>query len=280
MAGLTVADVCAALDRRYPRALAEDWDSNGLFCGDPASPVTSVLFAVDPADSVIAEAAETGSELLVTHHPLLLRGVHGVTTSTPKGRRLLALVRAGISAYNVHTPADSASPGVSDAVADLLGLTDVHPLAPSTSADGPHHVSTGIGRVGTLTTAESARDLATRLAAALPRTVSGVRIGGDPDRRVRRIAILAGAGDSHLDIAREAGADLYVTSDLRHHPAEEALAWDDGPVLVDVPHWACEWAWLPRAAEALRADLAGHSVTFRVSTLRTEPWSLRVDGGC
>jgi dinuclear metal center YbgI/SA1388 family protein len=279
MAGLTVADICAALERRYPSALAEDWDSNGLFCGDPAAPVTSVLFAVDPADAVIAEAAETGSELLVTHHPLLLRGVHGVTASTPKGRRLLALVRAGISAYNVHTPADSASPGVSDAVADLLGLTDVRPLAPTPRAIAALStpvVRTGIGRVGTLGRAESARDVAARLASALPATVSGVKIGGDPERSVRRVAILAGAGDSHLDAAREAGADLYVTSDLRHHPAEEALAWDDAPVLVDVPHWACEWAWLPKAAQALREDLAGHRVTVRVSTLRTEPWSLRV----
>ncbi len=375
MAGLRVADVVATLNRRYPPALAEDWDRNGLYCGDLGAEVHGVLFAVDPTDAVIAEATARGCDLLVTHHPLLLRGIHAVTDETPKGRRLLAMIRGGISAFNAHTPADSASPGVSDAVADLLGLTDIAPLAPhcvsaqeklvtfvptdhvaavvealaqagagtigdyercvftvegvgsfrpapaahpyigtpgtvervveqrlemvlprgrrdavvaALLAAHPYedvafdiialadaNVSTGIGRIGTLATERLARELAERLSTALPQTVAGIKLGGDPNRLVSRVAVLAGAGDSHLDAARRAGADAYVTSDLRHHPAEEALAWSDAPVLIDVPHWACEWAWLPVAAAALRADLGDARLTVEVSTLRTEPWTLK-----
>lgn len=296
MGGLTVGGVCAALDRLYPPGLAEDWDRNGLYCGDPDSVVSSLLLAVDLTDEVITEAAGHGCELVVTHHPLLLRGIHSVARSTPKGRRLVALISKGMSAVNVHTPADSAPRGVSDAIAELIGLRDVRPLDPRSlppvdslvtfepsenvsSVVGLHpsaetNVSTGIGRLGALPVPVPARELAAQLAGALPRTVAGLKVGGDPDRLIAQVAILAGAGDSHLDVARKAGADAFVTSDLRHHPAEEALAWDDAPVLIDVPHWACEWAWLPHAATALRRLFP--SLRVYVSELRTEPWSLRV----
>lgn len=126
-----------ALDRAYPRGLAAEWDAVGLVCGDPADPVSSVLLAVDPTPETVDEAVTGGVQLLVTHHPLLLRGVHGVGADTPKGALVHRLVRGGVALFTAHTNADSADPGVSDALAAALGLTVEGPLvgAPAPELD-------------------------------------------------------------------------------------------------------------------------------------------------
>lgn len=126
----TLAEITAVLEAAYPPALAEDWDAVGLVCGDPAEPVSSVLFAVDAVPETVDEAIETGARLLVTHHPLLLRGVHGVGADTPKGALLHRLIRNGVGLYTAHTNADSADPGVNDALAEALGLAVTGPLQP------------------------------------------------------------------------------------------------------------------------------------------------------
>ncbi len=124
-------DVLAALERAYPPRLAADWDAVGLVCGDPDDPVERVLVAVDPVPATVDEALETGAQLLVTHHPLLLRGVHGVGADTPKGALVHRLVRGGAALFTAHTNADSAAPGVSDALAAAVGLTVEGPLVPA-----------------------------------------------------------------------------------------------------------------------------------------------------
>ncbi len=373
----TVSDIARWLTDAYPTRLAEGWDRVGLGVGDPAAAVDHVLFAVDCTDAVVEQARTVGAGLIVTHHPLLLRGVHAIRRDEPKGRMVMALVEAGIAQFAAHTNADAARDGVSDALAEALGLLDTRPLAaapaaaldkivtfvphdhaeavtgalaaagagaigaydhcaftsegtgqfrPLAGADpfigsvgdltrtpelrvemvlprsrraavvaallGAHPYETpafdmlpladldspeGLGRIGTLPEPATAAQVAERLATALPATAGGVRLGGDPDRAVRRVAVLAGAGDSFLDAVRATDADLYVTSDLRHHPAQDFLAWQDAPVLVDTAHWAAEWMWLPRA-EALvraRAEESGCVLATTVSRLVTDPWSAR-----
>ena len=130
MANPSLTDVVSALDVLYPPALAADWDAVGLVCGDPAEPVRSVLFAVDPVAVVVEEAIAHGVDLLVTHHPLFLRGTSTVAATTAKGRAVHRLIRAGIGLHVAHTNADHANPGVSDALADVLGLVDSRPLEP------------------------------------------------------------------------------------------------------------------------------------------------------
>ncbi|MGZ0147014.1 Nif3-like dinuclear metal center hexameric protein [Kribbella sp. WER1] len=124
----TLADVLAVLDRLYNPAWAEDWDAVGLVTGDPDQEVRRVLFAVDPMREVVDEAIDGGFELLVTHHPLLLRGVNSVAATTPKGRVITDLIRAGVALHVCHTNADNANPGVSDALAAAIGLRDTRPL--------------------------------------------------------------------------------------------------------------------------------------------------------
>jgi dinuclear metal center YbgI/SA1388 family protein len=263
----TVGDVVAALEAAYPPELAESWDAVGLVCGDPAEPAARVLFCVDPVESTVDEAVDGGFDLVVAHHPLLLRGVHGVPANTRKGRLVHRLIRANTALYCAHTSADSADPGVSDALARALGLTVRRPL------DGDEN--TGLGRIGDLPSAMPLAAFAQRVADALPETVTGVRAAGDPERLIRTVAVCGGAGDSLLGAATRAGVDAYVTADLRHHVAGEHLeAGPDVPALVDVSHWASEWLWCDQAARVVRAALGGN-VDTHVSTRRTDPWTLR-----
>lgn len=281
----TVSEIVAALAADYDPAWAESWDAVGLTCGEPAAEVHRVLFAVDPDLRVVEEALDWGAELLVTHHPLLLKAVHSVAADTFKGRIVHRMITGGLALYTAHTNADVANPGTSDALAAALGLTVTGPILPK-----PGTEELGLGRFGVLPRPEPLREFADRVRSALPATATGVRVAGDPDQPVRSVAVLGGAGDDRgvLAAVRAAGADAYVTSDLRHHPAMEAMAAAGfgvggaagaGTALVDVAHWAGEWPWLTVAAERLSAALreapGSHgTVEARVSTLVTDPWTL------
>jgi dinuclear metal center YbgI/SA1388 family protein len=265
-----VGDVVAALDGRYPPAWAESWDRVGTVLGLPDITVRRVLCAVDCVPETVEQALQVGAQLIVTHHPLLLKGVSSVAPDTFKGRIVHRLIKADVALYVAHTNADTANPGVSDALAARLGLTALRPLhapAPGSPAAG---AGRGIGRIGELPTPMSLAEF-TRLAArTLPPTAAGVRAAGDPDRQIRTVAVCGGAGDSFLDEAAAAGVDAYLTADLRHHPASEYLA-AGGPALLDVAHWASERPWLDDVAGWLRARFPVETV---VSDLDTDPWTV------
>jgi len=356
----------------FPPDTADDWDAVGLAAGDPAAEVRRILLAVDPVQPTADEAAACDADLLLTHHPLFLRGVHGVAETTPKGRTLATLTRAGCALLSAHTNADHADPGVSDALGRALGLRDLRPLRPvgeprdrlvvlvpttdvepvraalhgagagvvgdydtvswSVAGEGrfrptegahpavgtvgahevtdetrlevvlprrlraavirallrahpyeevsfdvveladPGTATTGAGRVGDVDET-TLGGFAERVTAALPATARGVLVGGDPARVVRRVAVVGGAGDAFLGDALASSADVYLTSDLRHHLSLEFLE-QGGPSLVDVSHWAAEWTWLPELAERLR-DALGDTVEVRVSTTCTDVWQAR-----
>ena len=270
----TVDDVINVCNELWPLEWAESWDSVGLAVGHPRDEVRAILVALDPTDSVIDQCREGGYDFLFTHHPLLLRGVRSVRADSLKGGAITALITSGIAQFNAHTNADSAPNGVTDVIADQLGLTGKLPLQQTPGApDG-----VGLGRVGRLTQACSLRELAVRLAEILPPTVQGVRIAGEEEATVETVAVLGGAGDSLFSEVEASGADVYITSDLRHHPASEArdrAHREQGkPYLLDTAHWASESLWLDIAAEQLRERLGKRfDVHIDICTERTDPWN-------
>lgn len=283
VAQLLLSDVVAALERLYPPESAEDWDRVGLVVGDLAQPVRLVHLAVDPTLAVVQEAVAAGADLLLTHHPLLLRGVSSIATTSAKGETLTRAVLGDLAVYCAHTNADVATPGVCDALAAACGLGSVGPLE-----QGPY----AVGRVGSLASPMSLRAFAQRLAGALPASVGGIRVAGDPEASVQRVAVVGGSGDDRFEQARACGADVYVTADLRHHPVLEEREQTRGgrPYVVDAGHWASEWVWLASAERELTAALTGGArpvagagadagstrLETYISTLRTEPWSFVV----
>jgi dinuclear metal center YbgI/SA1388 family protein len=263
----TLADVVGLLHEWYPPDTASDGDAVGLVAGDPAADVTRVMFAVDATGEVAREAVEWGADLLVVHHPLFLTPVSSVAATTPKGRTLATLTSGGCALLTAHTNADQAASGVSESLALALGVRDLVPIQPAAPGS-----TVGTGRVGTVDEL-SLGAFAARVAEALPTTAHGVRVAGESDRPVRRVAVCGGAGDFLLDGLVGADVDVFVTSDLRHHRAGEFLE-HGGAALVDVAHWAAEWTWLPVVEARLRASL-GDRVETRVSTLCTDPWTFR-----
>lgn len=237
--------------------------------GNPAAALHHIHLALDPCPETIEEARVLGANALFTHHPLLLRGIHTAAEDTGKGMLLAALHRADLALYSAHTNADIPPGGVSDVLALKLGVQDAQPLEAKELG--------GLGRHGVLEKEMTLIEFANRVAAVLSPTAGGVRVAGSPDRVIRTVSVLGGAGDGFLAHPLVRASDVYVTSDLRHHPASDAVteaATAGGPALIDTAHWASESLWLKHAACALSTALPGVRVT--VSEICTDPWTFRV----
>ncbi|WP_329133766.1 Nif3-like dinuclear metal center hexameric protein [Streptomyces sp. NBC_00670] len=266
-----LAEVIAALETLWPATRAESWDAVGTVVGDPDREVTRVLFAVDPVQEVADEAIRLRADLLVTHHPLYLRGTTTVAASTFKGRVVHTLIKNDVALHVAHTNADTADPGVSDALAGALDLRVVRPLVPDPSDPEGRR---GLGRICALDHPLTLREFAAHAAARLPATAQGIRVAGDPEATIRTVAVSGGAGDSLFDDVRAAGVDAFLTADLRHHPASEARA--HSPLaLLDAAHWATEWPWCELAAGQLDeiSDRHGWDLRVHVSKTVTDPWT-------
>lgn len=259
---MKISDVTGALESLAPTSLAEDWDAVGLVAGSPDWEANKVLLAVDPCRAVVDEAIEGGYDLLITHHPLYLRGTSSVAATTAKGEWITDLIQAGVGLYAAHTNADSW--GTAQAMADLLGLKDARPLIPSD--DDP---SLGLGRIGTIEPV-TLGEFADRVAEVLPATPAGILVAGDEKADVTTVAVSPGSGDSFLDLVNSQGADVYVTADLRHHPASDHI-WNGGCSLVVPTHFASEWPLLPKLQEAL----SHLGVQIDVSTIVTDAFVSR-----
>jgi dinuclear metal center YbgI/SA1388 family protein len=255
----------------WPLSGAEEWDSSGLVVGQPSSQIRHVLLAVDAVKATISEAVTTSSDVLLTHHPLLLKPVHTVSEDKYKGHLIAELIRNDIALLSCHTNADVVEDGVSDVLAKKLGLKQITPIIPG---ENPKE---GIGRVGNLPTPTTLEDLVQKLNDIIPVTVSGIRVAGNAQDIVSTIALCGGAGDSLLYESSVMSADVYITSDLRHHPTQESrehATLFGGPALIDISHWAAESVWLETAASQLREKFP--DITFQVSALNTDPWNYHV----
>lgn len=266
------SELINAFDDLWPKSGAESWDAPGLVIGSEGRRVSRVLLTVDVTSELVDEAIDGQFDLVLSHHPFLMRGVSSVAETTAKGSLITKAIRAGVDIFSAHTNADVVAQGVSASLAQALGVLEAKPLVPGDNA------STGHGRIGRLAEPVSLGDFAREVARILPATAAGVKVAGDYSQKVSTIALCGGAGDSFLQAAIAAKADVYLSSDLRHHPVQDvreaALLNAGAPAIIDVAHWAGEWIWLETAAAQLSELFP--SVQFAVSHLRTDPWDFVV----
>ena len=265
---VNLAQIIDQANQLWPPQLADEWDAPGLVTGYRNSAVTNVLLSVDVTNDVVAEALERNCELIMAHHPFLLRGVKSVAVDSSKGAVLNVAIKNNLAIFAAHTNADVVEDGVSDILAKELGLIEVKPLVSSNGG------AVGHGRIGILQRSVTLGELALAVARRLPATAAGVKVSGSYDSLVTKVAVCGGAGDAFIDTASNLNADVYVTSDLRHHPVQEAREFNPLMAIIDVSHWASESLWLEVAARQLSKLLP--QVSFLVSEVRTDPWDFAI----
>jgi dinuclear metal center YbgI/SA1388 family protein len=265
---LPLSQLLTTFELLWPSSGAEEWDRPGLTTGGANQQISKVLLCVDVTREVLNEAKATSCDLVISHHPLLLKGVNFLSEDQLKGELVSFAVRNSIALYSAHTNADIVVGGVSDVLAQTLGLTSSVPLV-ETGAGIGH------GRIGKLKVTQKLSEFAKFVALQLPETNAPVRVAGDLDLVIDTVAVVGGAGDSFIPAAAASGAQVLVTSDLRHHVTLDAVSDPSAPLaLIDVSHYAAESLWLEPTRKVLAE--AFPQVSFTVSQVSTDPWTMTV----
>ncbi|OAI55031.1 NGG1p interacting factor NIF3 [Planctomyces sp. SCGC AG-212-M04] len=261
-----VAEVVAFLREFAPAELAESWDNVGLLVGDESWPAKKVLTCLTLTEDVAEEAAKTGAGLVVSHHPLLFKAVKRITAETSEGRTLLTLLKAGIAVYSPHTAFDSAAQGINRRLAAKLGLTDIRPMRPFADES-----QAGGGRFGHLSKAVPLTEFLEHVRSALK--LEAVGYVGEPDVKVRTVAVACGSAAEFLEDAARHDCDVLVTGEARFHACLEARS--RGVAMVLAGHYATERP----AVEELAAVIGEHfkGLEAAPSAVERDPlrWSTR-----
>lgn len=222
-------DIADIIERAFPKEYAEEWDNVGLLVGSRDADVKKVLLTLDVTPFVADEAIASGADMIVSHHPIMFSPVNRITDDTAEGKMLIKLIKNGISVYAAHTNLDKGAGGINDYLSCLFGLSDTEVVL-KTDAEG-----VGLGRVGTLPKPLTARELAQLVKEKLS---SPVRLSGDGDKVVSRIAIGSGASDDIIPTASEMGADAVITGDCKYHRNQGYT--ELGTVVIDAGHYPTE----------------------------------------
>lgn len=247
---MKIRDIAAAIEAFAPLGLQESYDNAGLAVGRPDADVRKALLAVDVTEEVIEEAAAEGCDIIITHHPVIFHPLKRLNSASYTERCVEQAIRRGIALYAAHTNLDSTPEGMSWRVGHMLGLEGMSVLEPSAAGGGA-----GFGVVGMLSAAVPSEAFMRRVM-----DMFGVRVlrHGDIVRgQVRRVAICTGAGGSLIDEALAAGADIYLTADLRYN---DFMRHEGRMILVDMGHFESEYC----AIEILFDVLSKNLPTFAI----------------
>jgi dinuclear metal center YbgI/SA1388 family protein len=258
----TVSEIWKCLTGWAPSELAESWDNVGLQAGFPDAPVSRVFVALDPTEEVLAEAVSRRAQMVITHHPLLLRPIRSLDMSRNTPRLLAGFLRSDIALLAGHTNLDCAKGGVSDLLAEALALSDIKPLLASEKGKPGE----GLGRIGGLPHGRRLSEIAAEISGLL--SAPSLLLVGNPDYTVETVALCGGAGSDLWPASVEAGADLYVSSEIKHHIAREAE--QTGKAIIDAGHFYTEWPIVPAITDFLRQESAKRDWNLEVSFFERE----------
>ncbi|MBQ0001435.1 MAG: Nif3-like dinuclear metal center hexameric protein [Clostridiales bacterium] len=237
-------ELLSYLEEHYPCSAAEGWDNVGLLVGDAEGEIHHVFLALDLTEPVLAEAIACGADFILTHHPMIFSGVKRINHKTFEGRKILSLIRNGITYYAMHTNYDVL--GMAHISSERMGLKEVQPLE-ATYEDGED--VQGIGSVGTLPEKMTLRACAELVKKAFD--LPEVRVFGNLDKEVVRAAMCTGSGKSMIKNALGMGAEVYITGDIDHHSGIDAVA--DGLCIIDAGHYGTEYMFMEEMEKELAA---------------------------
>lgn len=240
------------MNEMIPSRLAEEWDNIGLQVGRKEKEVKVILCALDFSAEVLEQAAQSHADIIVTHHPAIFHGIKQFTDQDWRTALVLEAARKDIAVFSAHTNLDSVAGGVNDVLAKLLGLDNVEGLAGEEMLEG-------IGRIGVLKEMVDLNVFSEKVKSALKLEHVTVVPAGRP---VRKVAVCGGSGMDFLDCAVQAGADTYVTGDVKYHDAQEARGKNIN--LIDATHQGTELPIVNELADRLALRLSREGYTAKV----------------
>lgn len=229
---MILQDIINIIESVAPLSYQEAWDNSGLQVGDRNAEVHEALLTVDVTESVVNEAISMGCDLIVSHHPLLFRGLKHLTGATPQERCVMKALRHNIAIYSAHTSMDSYLHGVSGRMAEKLGIRDYRILIPSVS-----HAEAGLGVIGDLPQPMDNEEFVAFVARVFATPNTSLRWVEGSSKQVRKVAICGGAGAEFLEQAIAQGADAFVSADFKYHELQNAY---QRITVVDMDHWVSE----------------------------------------
>lgn len=228
-----VKDIVDSLNQQAPFSLAESWDNVGLLVGNPEQQVTAVLAGLDATNRLIDEAIAVGANTIITHHPVIFKPLQQINTAEPGGRLLQKALTHQIAIIACHTNFDSAQGGVSDYLALQLGLMHLVPLIASPQDS---ESATGLGRIGTYPAPLAAHEFVARVLSTLQ--LPGVQMAGPLPAQIGTVAICGGSGSDLAPLARQRGAEVYLSAEIKHSMAVWAV--ENNFCIIDGSHYATE----------------------------------------
>lgn len=237
---MTVKDITDAIEAFAPLSLQESYDNSGLIVGRSSDEVHKALLAVDVTDEVMDEAEREGCDMIITHHPIVFHPLKRFNSSNYVERCVERAIRKGIALYACHTNLDSAPHGMSWRLAEMLGVGDLRVLQPAAGAQAGEGddagTVAGFGVVGELKEPVPVLDFLRYVAEVTG--AEGIRYSDIVSDKVRRVAVCTGAGASLIGDARRAGADVYITADLKYN---DFMTPDGALTVADIGHFESEY---------------------------------------
>jgi dinuclear metal center YbgI/SA1388 family protein len=260
--------ILSILEEIAPSRAAEDWDNPGLQIGRLSQEVRKIFISLDPTLKSLRKAVKRNAQVLLTHHPLIFNPISSVNRDRYPGDIIFQAIEKGISIVAAHTNLDAVYGGISDGLADLLGLQEVEVLEERNDLE-----EGGLGRIGDLSEPANLGEVTERIKGILG--AEKVRVVGRRDRRIERVAVVGGAGGGMVDLALKKGAQLLITGDVRHHEALEAEAL--GLALIDAGHFQTEKTALKSFAHHLRNRFSEQNMDVIVEVNDTEKSPMRYE---
>ena len=262
-------DIFSIMEEIAPPRYASDWDSIGLQTGDPFAEAKGIMIALDPSVEAVEEAASKGLNLLITHHPLFFSEVKSIDLSKPIGKIVKAAIKLDVAIFSAHTNLDATRGGVSDMLADTLGIKDLSPLQATKNAEDE---LVGIGRIGTFTNRLSLADVVNSLKKQL--NLDKVRVIGNMDKAIERVALCGGSGGSLIDDASQMKADLYISGDINYHRARDAE--DLGLAIIDIGHFSSEKCLIDGLVKKLKEKIKPEqgAISILAYGMEKEPFTI------